>query len=107
MHMSKYDSHTKLIHVRHSVLQMSSYSTYNSLSYNMGAWRHIWTTDTLSNPTHNRGYIRMPEIFKAMEAMRAKEKEATAKAIAKEKEVATKVVTKLGDPGSLIKAPNV
>ena len=49
----------------------------------------------------------MPEIFKAMEAMRAKEKEATAKAIAKEKEVATKVVTKLGDPGSLIKAPNV
>jgi len=34
---------------------------------------------------NNQGYSRGPEIFRAMDAIRAKEKEAAAKAIAKKK----------------------
>lgn len=42
-----------------------------------------------------------PNIFKAIEVMRAKEKEAIVKAIAKEKEGDVKVVEKLKDMGSI------
>jgi hypothetical protein len=38
----------------------------------------------MSGPIPNKGYSRGPEIFKAMEAKRAKEKEAAAKAAVKE-----------------------
>ena len=60
----------------------------------------------MSTPIQNRGYSRGPEIFQAMEAKRAKEKEAAAKALAKENEAAAKSAAKLGVPGS-IDVPNV
>ena len=65
---------------------------YNSLSYNTGACRQIRVVDSLSITIQNRGYNLGPEIFKAMEAMGAKEKETSTKVIAKEKEAAMKAV---------------
>ena len=79
---------------RLSVSQTPSYSTYNTSSYNSGARRRIWTNDTYFGPVNNQGYSRGPEIFRAMEAIKAKEKEAAAMAIAKEQEAAAKAIAK-------------
>lgn len=83
------------------VSQTPSYTTCNTLSYNSGARRQIWASDSMSAPIQNRGYSRGPEIFKAMEAKRAKEREAAAKALAKENEAAAKAIAKSRDPSSI------
>lgn len=76
-------------------LQMPSYSTYNSLSYSLGACCQIWAIVSLSSPTQNMGFSRGPEILNVVEAMKAKEEGAIAKAISKKKEVATKAIKKI------------
>ena len=86
--------------------QTPSYSTYNSMSFNSGARRQIWTSDSMSAPLQSKGYSRGPEIFRAVEAKRAKEKEAAAKAAAKESAAVGKSSAKPGDPG-LSAVPNV
>lgn len=74
---------------------MPSYSKYNSLCYNLGTCCQIWEANSLSTPIHNKGYNCGPKIFKALEMMRAKEKETTTKTIAKEKETNRKNYCKI------------
>ena len=61
---------------RHSVSQTRSYSTYS-----VGG-RPIWENGIYSGPGNGnkQGYSRGAEIFRAMDAMKAKEKETAAKA---------------------------
>lgn len=61
---------------RHSVSQTRSYSTYS-----VGG-RPIWENGIYSGSGNgnNKGYSRGAEIFRAMDAMKAKEKETAAKA---------------------------
>ena len=54
-------------------------STYNTTSYNLGARLDIWKSDTYSGPINKHGYSHMPEIFRAMEAIGALQREAAAK----------------------------
>lgn len=65
---------------------------YKSSSYNLGVLHQIWTTNSSSTPIQNTGYNHGLDIFKAMEAMTTKEKEATTRAIANEKGAVVKVV---------------
>jgi len=55
----------------------------------------------MSAPLQSKGYSRGPEIFKAMELKRAKEKEAAAKAAAKDSEAVAKASAKPRDPDSI------
>ena len=59
---------------RHSVSQTRSYSTY------LVGGRPIWENGTYTGPGNRQGYSRGAEIFRAMDAMKAKEKEMAAKA---------------------------
>ena len=64
---------------RHSLSQTHSYSTHNTTSYNSGARPEIWKNDTYSGPVNKNGYSRGPEIFRAMEAAKIKDKAANKK----------------------------
>ena len=75
---------------RHSVSQTHSYSTYS-----VGG-RQIWANGTYSGSRNKQGYSRGPEIFRAMEAIKAKDHETAINAnnsIAK-----TKVASRNHDP---------
>lgn len=71
---------------------MPLYSMYKSSSYNSRVPHQIWITNSSSTPIQNKGYNHGLDIFKAVEAMTTKEKEATTRAIANEKEAVVKVV---------------
>ena len=78
---------------RLSVSQTHSYSTPNTTTHKSVAGPQIWANGTYSGPVNKQGYSRGSEIFRAMDAIKAKEKETAAKAIAK-----IKVVSRIHDP---------
>ena len=70
---------------RLSISQTPSYSTDNTTSHNLVEHRQIWMKGIYLGPVNKQGYSRRSEIFKATKAIKAKEKEMVAKAIAKKK----------------------
>ena len=70
---------------RLSVSQTHSHSTRNTTTHNSEARSQIWANGTYFGPGNRQGYSRAAEIFAAVEAMKAKENEMAAKAMAKKK----------------------
>jgi hypothetical protein len=64
---------------RQSLSQTQSYSTHHTTSYNSGARPDplIWKNGIYSGPVNKNGYSRGPAIFRAMEAAKKKDAEAT------------------------------
>ena len=64
---------------RQSISQTQSYSTHHTTSYNSGARPDhvIWKNGIYSGPVNKDGYSRGPAIFRAMEAAKKKDAEAT------------------------------
>ena len=65
------------------VLQTHSHSTRNTTTRNLEARLQIWANGVYSGPVNKQGYSRGAEIFRAVEAMKAKEYEMAVKAMAK------------------------
>ena len=78
---------------RHSVSQTHLYSTHNTTTNKSVAGQRIWANGTYSGPVNKQGYSCGSKIFRAMDAIKAKEKELATKAIAK-----IKVVSCIYDP---------
>ena len=72
---------------------MHSYSTHTTTTHKSVAGQQIWANGTYLGPVNKQGYNRGSEIFRAMDAIKAKENETAAKAIAK-----IKVVSRIHDP---------
>ena len=67
---------------RHSLSQSPSYSNDKTASHDSVARRQIWANGVYTGSVNQHGYSRGAEIFRARDAIIAKEKEAAAKAAA-------------------------